>query len=170
MEAPLARLPRERAEPQAPREGRVPRGRHVPKTRQARRRVARHRHRRAPYRRGGALDVQHGRKPRREVTFDERETRVEIERVVHPHEAEPELATAHLDAEIPSTIPLAMIRARSLWIARGAIRDARTAALPVGHDAVAKCFVGHEENGLPRVANDRRDEPGGRAGALDDDP
>src|SRR5258706_13826272 len=57
MEAPLARLPRERAEPQAPREGRIPRGRHVPAARQARRRVARHRHRRAPHRRGRPLNV-----------------------------------------------------------------------------------------------------------------
>src|SRR5256885_4456569 len=57
MEAPLAGLSRERAEPQAPREGRVPRGRHVPKARKARRRVARHRHRRAPHRGGRPLNV-----------------------------------------------------------------------------------------------------------------
>src|SRR5207237_10392446 len=56
-EASLARLPRERSEPQATGEGRFPRGRHVPAARQARRRVARHRDRRAAHPRGRPLNV-----------------------------------------------------------------------------------------------------------------
>src|SRR5256714_1295803 len=57
LEARLGVLPRERTEPQAPGEGGISRSRHVPAAREARRRVARHRHRRATHWRGRPLKV-----------------------------------------------------------------------------------------------------------------